>query len=384
MKKKVKIYVFLVPIIMLGFFGIFADVQALIATPPGDYENTDPFGIYGGDDWEFGESSGISPNSVSQVMTGQIPFGGRIVKVIPCLASGNFMITHVPAAGSPVVMFQPGASRLYSYFQLTPGNWMLGNTLGMVPCLQLVPFPPFVIPLGVYPLITIVGTSGTGMTAGSGANTSGSDDGAGGGQGGSGGTGGGNTVPAVYEPVEPCGEGDNTTSSYIIANEGWRNSPYTDSRGYRTVGVGHRITGNEPFDVNRTLTNQEVATLYEMDYNRAKEEAAMAAAAHNVDFDSLSDTRQAVLTDMAFNMGAQGGGGLAGFDNMWSAVANNDWDRAGYEITHSRYGSQLPARSARNAEAMRTDDRSVLDRHINSDPQAWQFCQPVSEPAIVA
>lgn len=313
----------------------------------------------------------------AQAQIGQIPFGGRIVKVTPCLVSENIMITHVPAAGSPVVMYQPGLSRLYSYFQLTPGNWMLGNTMGMTTCLQLVPFPPFVISLGTYPLISIVGTSGTGMTAGSGADTSDSLDN-------SDRASSDNVVPVSYEPVEPCGEGDNTTSSYIIANEGWRNSPYNDSLGYRTVGVGHRITGDEPFNVNQTLTNQQVATLFEQDYNRAKEEAAMAAALHGVDFDSLSDTRQAVLTDMAFNMGAQGGGGLAGFNNMWGEIAQGDWDGAAGEIQNSTYARQLPGRSELNAEAMRTNDRTVLDRHINSDPQAWQFCQPVSEPPIIA
>jgi len=331
-------------------------------------------------------SFGFGANK-AHAQIGQVPFGGWITKIEPCIISNNVMIRHAPAAGPDVVMYDPKISHLYAYAQLMPGNWMLGNTLGVEPCLQLAPFPPFVVLRGFFPLITIVGTSGTGMTAGSGSNTSGSNadnadnpDNAGGSSRGD----VDGVVPAIYEPVEPCGEGDNTASSYVIANEGWRNSPYTDSLGHRTVGVGHRITGDEPFNVNQTLTNQQVATLFEQDYNRAKEEAAMAAALHGVDFDSLSDTRQAVLTDMAFNMGAQGGGGLAGFNNMWGEIAQGDWDGAAGEIQNSTYARQLPGRSELNAEAMRTNDRTVLDRHINSDPQAWQFCQPVSEPPIIA
>jgi len=238
--------------------------------------------------------------------------------------------------------------------------------------LQLVPFPPFVINLGTYPLISMVGTSGAGMTAGSGADVGGlnNDD-----FGSLSRADNEDITPAVYESIEPCGESDNTTSSYIIANEGWRNSPYFDSLGNRTIGVGHLITGDEPFNANQILTNDQVAALYEQDYIRAKEEAILAAAAHGVDFDSLSDTRQAVLIDMSFNMGAQGGGGLAGFHNMWSEIAKDNWNGAANEILDSQYGSQLKERSRRNAEAMRTDDRSILDKHINSDFQAWQFCE---------
>lgn len=308
----------------------------------------------------FGSSAGAQS-------LGQIPFGGTIVTVIPCLASGNYMITQIPAAGPAVVMYQPGISRLYSYFQLTPGSWILGNTAGMVPCLKLVPFPPFVISLGTYPLITIVGTSGTGMTSSSGTSVGGGGDSDGGSSSDSGATSG--------DLVDSCGEGDVMTSSYIIANEGWKNSKYRlPGDAFYTIGIGHKITGDESFDVNQTLTNAQVQQLFNEDYGEASQGVYLAAAANDVDISGLSETRLAVLTDMSFNMGTEG---LANFENMWDEIGSGDWTGAAAEIKDSRYGSSSATRSraATNAEAMRTNDRSVLDSKINSDSTASQFCE---------
>jgi len=297
-----------------------------------------------------------------------LPFGGKIVTVIPCLASANYMITHVPAAGPPVVIYQPGISRLYSYFQLTPGNWMLGNTLGMAPCLKLVPFPPFVISLGTYPLISIVGTSGVGMTSGSGVSSEG-------GESSGGGSGSGTNLPTSYSPTDPCGEGDVMTSSYIIANEGWKNSRYRlPGESFYTVGVGHQITGNEGMDFSQPLTNAQVQQLFNEDYAEAQEGVVLAAAANGVDLSGISETRLAVLTDMSFNMGVAN---LADFENMWSEIDSGDWSGAAREITNSDYGrsSLTGSRAANNAQAMSSDNRSFLDNKINSDSVASRFCE---------
>jgi len=97
----------------------------------------------------------------------QIPFGGRIVAVVPCtcnMMAGDmsFYIQQLPVAGTPNLIFKVGFSRLYNYFQLTPGSWILGNTLAVSSC--WVGFIPFCVPAGpggaVAPLISIVGTSG--------------------------------------------------------------------------------------------------------------------------------------------------------------------------------------------------------------------------------
>jgi len=97
----------------------------------------------------------------------QIPFGGKIVSVIPCTCNwmlGNpaVLINHVPVAGYPQLIFQLGFSRLYAYYSLVPGSWILGNTLGFSTC--WVGVIPFCVPAApAAPLISIVGPSLPGL-----------------------------------------------------------------------------------------------------------------------------------------------------------------------------------------------------------------------------
>jgi len=87
----------------------------------------------------------------------QMSFGGRILMSIPCPFSGNFLVTIMPVAGPPQLIYRPGVSRLYKYGQIfRPGPNILGKTMGADVCVLSV-FPiPVAIPA---PLIQMVGTS---------------------------------------------------------------------------------------------------------------------------------------------------------------------------------------------------------------------------------
>lgn len=308
------------------------------------------------------------------------PFGGFSVSVIDCDVSNNFLITNLPAvAGPAMIIYQKGISKLYEYRKIEePGNWLLGNVSFPVPCVKEIAGDP--IYLGSYPLIVIVGTSDKGRSSGEGG-------------GGSGGGGGGGSNPGddEDEPLPPGGEDDSCSgdadtlaSRYIMANEGWRNSCYRDTEGNLTVGVGHRVTARDNINCSRPLTNEQVADLYAQDYAEYRSQAEVSARRHGVDWDSLSPERQAVLTDMAFNMGAQGGEGLDGFDNMWEAIdqaqsstgeqSQDYWNLAGDEIIRTTTDYGRGPRARRNRVVMRTNDQSSLNRRINSDPQARSYC----------
>jgi GH24 family phage-related lysozyme (muramidase) len=188
-------------------------------------------------------------------------------------------------------------------------------------------------------------------------------------------------------PIPPaCQQGDGSTAGYVAANEGVRYEAYTDSRGYRTVGVGHQITGNEPFPVeNVTLTDDQVNQLYDADMATAQTNAQASAERHGVDWETLSPERQTALTDMSFNMGASGGRGLDGFDDMWGNTREAqrtgnqaDWDAAGDEIMDSPYATQVGQRSNRNAEIMRNSDGAIIDQRISEDTAAQGLCGPVA------
>ncbi len=185
------------------------------------------------------------------------------------------------------------------------------------------------------------------------------------------------TPPGEISPA--CADGD--TAGYVAANEGVRNSPYTDSEGYRTIGIGHKVTGNEPFPCDRAITDEQVGQLYDADTTTARNCARRSATEHGVDYDALSPERQTVVTDMSFNMGCQGNGGINEFDDMWGNMADaqrtgsqDSWDAAGDEIMDSRYGRQTGNRASRNGDIMRTSDGGKIDERISQDPDAQGYC----------
>lgn len=307
------------------------------------------------------------------------PFGGFSINVINCDLSGNFLITNLPSVAGPArIIYQKGISKLYEYREIEkPGNWLLGTVSFPVPCVKEIAGDP--VYLGSYPLIVIVGTSDKGRSSG------------GGGTGGGGGGGGSDPGDDPEEPLPPGGEDDSCSgdadtlaSRYIMANEGWRNSCYRDTGRNLTVGVGHLVTARDEIDCSRPLTDEQVGDLYSRDYAEYRSQAEASARRHGVDWDSLSPERQAVLTDMSFNMGAQGGEGLDGFDEMWGAIdraqsttgaqSQEYWNIAGDEITDTETDYGRGARAVRNRTVMRTNDPSALNRRINGDPHARAYC----------
>lgn len=289
-----------------------------------------------------------------------IPFGGRITTVIPCLFSGgNMLITQIPVAGPPMLILRPGISKLYAYYQPTPGNNILGTAFGADVCI-IFPFPPVVVPA---PLITMIGTSGVAgaiSSSGSSSGTNSNSDQNSNNQ---------TNNDQSTQDTNVCSNQNRQASSYILANEGWRNDMYLDSNGNRTIGVGHKIVGNEVTSAH--ISDERVSELYASDLATARTGAMTAAANHGVDWSSLSATRQTVLTDMAFNMGSGNGQGLDGFNNMWAAIKNQDWSTASKEVYGSGYTG---SRADRNSRAMASNDSSEINERINNDTRAREMC----------
>ena len=125
----------------------------------------------------------------------------------------------------------------------------------------------------------------------------------------------------------------------LIRDEGWRVKPYTDSVGKLTIGVGWNLSDNGiPEEIINRL----------MDIGIAQAESTLDAIIP--DWRGLSDVRQRVLINMAFNLG----GRLAGFARFLAAVKTSDWQTAADEMLESKWAHQVGTRSARLAEMMRS------------------------------
>lgn len=105
----------------------------------------------------------LVPMSVAQALTPGLPFGGIITFVVPCVCSGNAVIYNIPIGKTslPALIFQPGISVLYSFYQIyKPGTYILGTYGPPTPCifLYLIICAPWLL-TPAAPLIEMVGTS---------------------------------------------------------------------------------------------------------------------------------------------------------------------------------------------------------------------------------
>lgn len=126
----------------------------------------------------------------------------------------------------------------------------------------------------------------------------------------------------------------------LTRDEGTRAFPYLDSVGKTTIGVGRNLT-----DVG--LSPEEISFLLKNDVDRATSQLVSRLPY----FPALDPVRQAVLVNMAFNLGFHG---LEGFPKMLLAIAQGDWEGAASEMLNSKWASQVGARAERLAQQIRT------------------------------
>ena len=125
----------------------------------------------------------------------------------------------------------------------------------------------------------------------------------------------------------------------LRTDEGLRLSPYLDSVGVWTCAYGHNLTARPiSLAVAEMLLKDDV-------------DAVLGSLAALPWFAGLSDVRQRVIANMAFNLGV---GGLHSFHDMIAALERQDFDRAADELLASRWANQVGARAPRLARMMRT------------------------------
>lgn len=115
-------------------------------------------------------------------------------------------------------------------------------------------------------------------------------------------------------------------------HEGLRLSAYQDSLGYWTIGYGRLIDARK----NAGISRAEAEQLLRHDVERLEIELAKRPW-----WLKLNATRQAVIVDMAYNLGLHG---LLEFTGMIAAIKADDYAQAAAEILDSKAARQLPNR----------------------------------------
>lgn len=125
-------------------------------------------------------------------------------------------------------------------------------------------------------------------------------------------------------------------------HEGFRYKPYLDTVGKLTIGFGRNLD-----DVGISIAEAE--KLLKNDVAKVREKLV-----NNFDaFLSLSPERQAVLENMAFNLGFDG---LMRFKKTIAAIEAGDYRKASVEMLDSKWAKQVGYRAVELSDQMRESE----------------------------
>ena len=134
----------------------------------------------------------------------------------------------------------------------------------------------------------------------------------------------------------------------LARDEGFKDTPYKDTRGFSTVGYGHNLDAHP-------LLNE----VYPMAQARAKEilQADLAVIDAKLYHDlpwvsDLADVYKGVLQNLSFNMGVEG---LLEFKNTLALIHTGEYPQAAKELLNSLWAKQVGNRAVRVATQLRTN-----------------------------
>ena len=135
----------------------------------------------------------------------------------------------------------------------------------------------------------------------------------------------------------------------IIIDEDMKHEIYLDHLGLPTMGVGHLITEwDEEYGkpVGTPVSEERVNNCLTQDIHVTIQECKKLYE----DFDVLPVDAQHIIANMMFNMGRPR---LSNFKKMKEAVDKRDWFEAAYEMTASKWATQVPNRAMRLIQRMK-------------------------------
>lgn len=153
---------------------------------------------------------------------------------------------------------------------------------------------------------------------------------------------GGPNLPMSLPPAPPQPEAIVIARRLISDHEGLVLHPYKDTVGKVSIGYGRNLD-------DRGISRLEAEVLRESDLAEAYRIARRQARR----FSQMNPARQAVLVDMAFNLGEPR---LSGFKKMFAALERLDYATAAAEMRDSRWYGQVGRRGKRLVKIMETGE----------------------------
>tara|TARA_R100001224_G_scaffold89621_1_gene58693 strand:- start:67 stop:510 length:444 start_codon:yes stop_codon:yes gene_type:complete len=133
----------------------------------------------------------------------------------------------------------------------------------------------------------------------------------------------------------------------VKKHEGYRNKVYLDTLGKRTVGVGH-LCVEDFWEDDKEYEEKFLMEILEKDLQEAIRGARELMQERNCL--NIDEKAEEILIEMVFQLGRTG---VSKFNNMWKALAEQNYIGASYEMLDSRWAKQTPNRAKSMAELMK-------------------------------
>ena len=135
----------------------------------------------------------------------------------------------------------------------------------------------------------------------------------------------------------------------IKEHEGFRDTVYSDSLGFATIGYGHLVLPTDNFVEGVTYPKEQLEELFDMDFNQAKQSANELLVGLDI-----NDIAKGVIVEMCFQLGKPR---VMKFKKMWAALRNNDFDEAANQMIDSAWHKQTTSRCESLAATMRGSNK---------------------------
>ena len=132
----------------------------------------------------------------------------------------------------------------------------------------------------------------------------------------------------------------------IKEHEGFVPRTYSDSLGKRTIGFGHLCVEPEQWDDDKEYTREELERVFDKDFEEALKNAESLIGERSINF-----IAKQVIIEMVFQLGI---GGVGKFKKMWSALDNEDYGEASFQMMDSLWAKQTPNRAEKLSQKMRS------------------------------
>jgi lysozyme len=124
----------------------------------------------------------------------------------------------------------------------------------------------------------------------------------------------------------------NEYRSHFVKYEGLKTSVYKCSKGFNTVGIGHKFEKGEL--IKSSYSKEEINTLFAKDLQEAK----LISKRVFPSFNSQPDSIQILLCSLSFNLGE---GGIRKFVKFKAAIEGKNYRLAAKELENSLWAKQV-------------------------------------------